>query len=111
MKLYIFFDRLRRLRDRAERGDDASDDDEDEDDDDLVVSTTTAFHSGVFWVFKMIYCGLNLLALYFCWGFLVHRFDIFASFIASSLPKKQEASKLNEEKWFLFHIMFILYKW
>lgn len=54
MKLYIFFDRLRRLRDRAERGDDASDDDEDEDDDDLVVSTTTAFHPEYFEHLKWI---------------------------------------------------------
>lgn len=39
---------MKRLRDRAERGDDASDDDDDEDDDDLVVSTTIAFHPEYF---------------------------------------------------------------
>lgn len=44
VKLVFFFDRLRRLRDRAERGDDASDDDDDEDDDDLAVSTIIAIY-------------------------------------------------------------------
>lgn len=47
-KIKFSFDRLRRLRDRAERGDDASDDDDDEDDDDLVVSSTIAFHPEYF---------------------------------------------------------------